>query len=177
MHVGTLMFQWTVCLSNILSTTGDLFKPVIIMLSLLTIIIQGWLSEGLSQFGPLKQNVRLFLGFLGEKLSHSLDFGAQAPHRPPTPTLLWVRGVGAAGSHFVTVRIASQGQSWLAEWDRSERMAEKPKSGRCISAFRRISVGVGGSVCWGRGELGCLVGWQSFVLYQTFIENFLIPLC
>ena len=151
MHVCTriLTFQWTVCLSDILSTTGDLFKPVIIMLSLLTIIIQGWLSEGLSQFGPLKLNARLFLGFLGEKLSHSLErlWCSSFTSAPPTPTLLWVRGLGAAGSHFVTVRIASQGQSWLTEWDRSERMAEKPRIGRCISTFRRISVGVGGGVC------------------------------
>ena len=38
MCTQSLTFQWTVCLSNILCTTGDLFKLVIIMLSLLTII-------------------------------------------------------------------------------------------------------------------------------------------
>ena len=38
MCTQSLTFQWTVCLSNILSTTDDLFKLLIIMLSLLTII-------------------------------------------------------------------------------------------------------------------------------------------
>ena len=115
------------------------------------VLIQGWISEGLSHFGPMKHNVRLlfFFGFLGKKLFRSLVRPwAQALHhpRPLPPPAVCERGLSAAGSHFVTVRLASQGQSYPREWDRCERLAEEPSIGKYT--FRRISDCVGGG-CWG----------------------------
>lgn len=118
MYVGILVYglmfahkysnSSEVCFANILSTTGDLWKPVRIILSSLTITDSG-INPGLSQCGPLKHDERLAWDswkrnlLILKRKTLEARFSCILHHPPPCER----ESLAAAGSHVVTMRIAN----------------------------------------------------------------------